>query len=156
MFKKKEVIDSSNVDTVIGLHTKLEGTITAEGTIRIEGNVKGDVFIEGNVVIGNSAVITGNLKADNIELHGAVEGNIQVKELLKLSPTARLYGDISVKSFVTDEGALFQGNCNMASDTSTFEKSMEKPASRRNSKDFKKSSLVAQVEEKSEETAESK
>ena len=91
----------------------MEGNLTSKESIRIDGTVNGNIAIEGDVFIGSKAVINGNISAVNIFVEGTVNGNICAKELLKLLSSARLYGDIDVKTFVTDEGSFFEGKCSM-------------------------------------------
>jgi cytoskeletal protein CcmA (bactofilin family) len=54
-----------------------------------------------------------------------------------------LYGDIKVNSFVADEGALFQGKCEMLEDAQE-EKAPEKPR-----RSYKKSSVLEDIYEES-------
>jgi len=101
------------IDTLIGSTAVFTGNIESDGTVRVDGKVIGDIRVTGDVYIGNNAKVQGNIDACNIYLAGTVEGNIIANGLLKVLSTARLYGDIKVNSFVTDEGALFQGKCEM-------------------------------------------
>lgn len=109
--KRTTPIDNEKIDTLIGKNTNMEGTVKAEGTIRIDGRVDGGLNITGNVIIGEESVIKGNIQADNAFIAGAVEGNVTATNQLHITHTAKLYGDIAVKSIVIDEGAVFVGNC---------------------------------------------
>ena len=62
---------------------------------------------------------------------------------MKILSTAKLYGDIKVISFVADEGALFQGKCEMLEDAQE-EKAPEKPR-----RSYKKSSVLEDIYEES-------
>lgn len=140
MFKKNAGF-REGVDTLIGFNTTFTGNITSEGSIRIDGKVKGDIQVTGDVYIGENSVIKGNIDSANVHLSGTVEGNITAKGVLKILSTAKLYGDIKVNSFVADEGALFQGKCNMTDSTpvdSTAGKSIVK-------KNYKKSTVLEEV-----------
>ena len=148
MFEKKKntVANKESCDTLIGMNTSIEGSVESEGTVRVDGKVKGDMKISGDLYIGNDAVVTGNINAENIHLSGTVEGNIHSAGFLRLLSTARLYGDIQVHSFITDEGAIFQGKCSMLDLPS--EQKAEKPG--RKGKDYKKSAVLDQVYEEME------
>ena len=76
-----------------------------------------------------------------------MEGNIEAKGILKILSTARLYGDIKVNSFVADEGALFQGKCNMMESSEN-----EKPNEKVSKKNYKKSSVLDDVYEEKEKS----
>lgn len=109
----KEKVKLDKIDTLIGKNTKLEGKIECKGTIRLDGELNGDLIVEGNVIIGKSGKITGNISCNNIFISGIVKGNIISKETLRLTNTAKLYGDIKVKTFIVDENAVFEGSCKM-------------------------------------------
>lgn len=138
MIGRKTKLNPENVDTLIGTDTILEGNIETQGSIRIDGKVKGDIKVAGDLFIGDKAVINGNIYANNAVLSGTLEGNIRTTGVLKLNSTARLYGDIEVRSFVTDEGAIFSGKCSMLesndSDKSSGKDSLKKSAPPKDSK----------------------
>lgn len=149
MFKKKYNENPETFDTLIGAKTTLTGNVECEGIIRVDGTVNGDMKIAGDIFIGNSGIVTGNISASNIFLSGTVEGNIQANGVLRMLSTAKLYGDIQVHSFVADEGALFQGKCSMV-DIQQNDRSNEKTGAKKShsSKDYKKSSVISQDDEK--------
>lgn len=100
-------------DTIIGINSTFEGNIKTEGTIRIDGKIIGDLRINGDVYVGKDASISGNIYASNIYVSGKVDGNIEAKGVLRIHASAKLCGDISVYSLVTEEGSFFDGNCKM-------------------------------------------
>jgi len=137
------------MDSLIGSNSVFTGNIESEGSIRVDGKLVGDITVTGDVYIGEQAVVKGNIEASNVNLAGTIEGNMTVKGLLKVLSTAKLFGDIMVKSFVVDEGALFQGKCSMMNTAETAESEEaevqdKKKSSRRN---YKKSSLLEEVYE---------
>jgi len=111
MLKKKN--NPASLDTVIGEYTSLVGNVESDGSLKILGKVEGDVKAGGDVYIESTSTIMGNIYGSNVYVSGKVKGNIIAKGLLHLQAQARVYGDIEVSSIVTDEGAIFQGNCKM-------------------------------------------
>jgi len=109
----KTKINTSYYDSVIGKNTTLEGNISCVGSVRVDGTVKGDIKISGNLLVGDHGLITGNVEASNVHLAGSITGNVHTHEVLKILSSARLCGDIKVKSFIADEGAIFVGRCEM-------------------------------------------
>jgi len=110
---KAKKISAASMDTLIGINTVVEGGISSEGTLRVDGRIVGDVIIKGDLYIGITGKIEGKVEASNIEVAGGIEGNVQAEGILRLFSKARIFGDICVASFVADEGAVFQGKCNM-------------------------------------------
>lgn len=133
MFNKKDSGYKEGLDTLIGANTTFEGNITSDGAVRVDGKIKGDLKVKGDVVVGNEAVVTGNIHANNIHLSGTIQGNIYSTGMLRILSTAKLYGDIQVKSFVADEGAFFQGKCTMQ-EAAEQDKPNYKTAAKDNSK----------------------
>ncbi len=100
-------------DTVIGKNSTFKGNIESKGGLRVDGLIVGDVEVESDILIGKEGKVCGNIKAINVHLSGTVEGNITATGILKIQSSTKLLGDVLVKSFVADEGAVFQGQCRM-------------------------------------------
>ena len=141
MFNNKQTdFSKANFDTLVGANTEVTGNITSKGIIRIDGKVIGNVSIQGDLFLGENSSIKGDITASNIHLAGSLEGNAFSSGLLKLLPTSKLFGDIQVKSFVCDEGSIFEGSCKMV-DSQTSKSFM---VGRK--KDFKKSTAIDVIE----------
>ncbi|OPX44769.1 polymer-forming cytoskeletal [Ruminiclostridium hungatei] len=140
MFNKQTDFAKTTFDTLVGSNTELKGDVISKGIVRIDGKVTGNVSVQGDLFIGEASAIKGDVTAATIHIAGTVEGNIYCSGLLKLLTTARVIGDIQVKSFVCEEGSLFDGNCKM------LEVSAAKPILLGKKKDFKKSSAVGEEE----------
>lgn len=140
MFKKQTDFSSTTFDTLIGTNTELVGNITSKGIIRIDGKITGNVTIQGDVFVGENACIKGDLTASNIHTAGSIEGNIFTSGILKLLSTSKLIGDIQVKSFVCEEGSIFEGRCKMVDDPNQKSLLGKK-------KEFKKSTAAGNEEE---------
>jgi len=155
MFNKKDSGCKEGFDTLIGTNTSFEGNIESEGAVRVDGKVKGDLKVNGDVYVGENAIITGSIDASNVHLSGTVEGNIHSTGVLRILATAKLYGDIHVRSFVADEGALFHGKCSMV-EIPESEKLPEASKGKKTSKEYKKSTVLDQVYEEKEKNRELK
>ncbi|MGI6777921.1 MAG: bactofilin family protein [Acetivibrionales bacterium] len=149
MFGKKSTGFKEEFDTLLGKNAIFEGNIELEGSIRVDGKIKGDLNIKGNVFVGTEALITGSISADSVHLAGTVEGNIYAAGTLKMFSTAKLYGDIEVNSFITDEGAIFHGKCSMLQSTPEENQEERKTHIGWN---YKKSSVLDQVYDEKEES----
>ncbi len=98
---------------LINKGTSIEGQIKSDGDIRIDGTLQGMVHSKSKVVIGNSGAVSGNILCKSADIHGKVEGTIEVKDTLYLKSTAHIEGDIIVSKLVIESGAVFNGKCNM-------------------------------------------
>lgn len=111
--KKEEPNSPLRVMNQFGQGTVISGDVLTEGDVRIDGTVTGNVTSRSKTVVGSSAVIEGNIICQNAHIEGRVNGTIEVMEILFLSKTAVVNGDIRIKKLVVEEGARFNGKCIM-------------------------------------------
>lgn len=146
MFKRNTVY-RDGLDSLVGINSVFKGNIETDGSVRVDGKVNGNINVTGDINIGEQAVVKGNIEGSNINLSGTIEGNIIARGILRILSSAKLYGDIKVNRFVADEGALFQGKCEMI-DISSIEPAVDK-IHRRTRKNYKKSSVLEDIYEES-------
>ena len=102
--------------------TSVKGEINSRNDLRIDGEVDGKIISEGRVVVGEKAFIKGAILCNDLDLWGAVDGDIFVKQLLSVKSTASVSGNIHVRKLQVEIGAAINGTCKMISD-SDFEES---------------------------------
>lgn len=86
-----------------------QGKMFLQGESRVGGHVDGSVICDGILTVEESAVITGDLNGVVVLFNGRIDGNLRASDLLRLSPTARVYGDLSAKRLVVEDGARIEG-----------------------------------------------
>lgn len=106
----EEMVKSS---TIIGKGTILEGNIETIGHIGIDGKLVGNLKTKSKVNIGETALLEGNILAQNAEIAGHVKGIIEVADLLTVKASAIIDGDIIAGKINIDPGAVFNGTCKM-------------------------------------------
>lgn len=99
---------------LIAAGTVFEGKIRTPGSIRIDGRIIGEITATQNISVGSSAEIDGNVAAKNVTIGGKIKGLIVAQEKLVLEAKALVQGDIRAARLVIDEGAMFDGKCNMS------------------------------------------
>ena len=104
--------------------TAVKGEINSRNDLRIDGEVDGKLFSQGRVVVGEKALIKGSILCNDLDLWGAVEGEIYVKELLSVKSTASITGNIHVRKLLVEMGAAINGTCRMMTE-SDFNESLE-------------------------------
>lgn len=95
--------------TVIGNGARLEGSLISAASLRIEGAVSGTITADGDVIIAPEAEVTADIKATNATLGGRFKGNAVVTGTIELTSTARVEGNLTSRSLVVSQGALFSG-----------------------------------------------
>ncbi len=116
MFKKDRtfVAFAGKIENVLGPTGHFRGHLKADGNIRVDGYFEGSMETSGNVIIGEAAKVVANITASNIQVWGAVKGNITASGRLEILPSGRVWGEINVASLLIDEGGLFRGKSSMA------------------------------------------
>jgi len=101
------------VTSVLGPGINWNGNLTGSGGVRIEGTFEGKILLRGLLVVGETGRITcENVVANTVIVAGAVKGNITA-EKLEIRSTGRVWGDVVVVSFSTEEGAFLRGQIRM-------------------------------------------
>jgi len=109
IIKKKE----SSINTIIGEKTVITGNLRLEGDIIIYGKIAGDIETDGTITIFPGSSIKGNLQGAHLNIGGHVEGNIKAAGKVALGDRAFLRGDIKATQIVIEDGAVFEGRCEM-------------------------------------------
>jgi cytoskeletal protein CcmA (bactofilin family) len=99
--------------TIVGQGAKLEGTVVSAGSLRIDGQVKGQVNADGDVMLSPQSSVEADIRAQNVSVAGRFKGAIVVKGKAEVSRGGRVDGNITAKTLVVEEGAIFQGQSNM-------------------------------------------
>ena len=111
---KKSTTDFVTSSNLVALETIIIGDISTQGNIRVEGKVDGSLISQNKIVIGDSAHVTGNIQGLEAEVSGHIDGEIRCKGTLYLKKTAYINGDISAAKLIIENGAVFNGKCNMS------------------------------------------
>lgn len=114
MFNKNQaIVNSKNIETIIGPSVKVEGDFRGEGDLIIEGILVGNLQTKNNLKIGENAVVEANIKAQNAFISGKVKGNLVIKGKLEITASAIILGDIKTQLISIESGAIIQGNISM-------------------------------------------
>ena len=96
----------------------IDGSVELENAIIVYGQIKGGIKTKGPVRLGKSAAVYGIIIGDDIRVAGLVEGNILSEGQVTLLKTCRVLGDITYKKLIIEEGAKFEGKCEVVTETS--------------------------------------
>lgn len=101
------------VTSVLGEGISWHGRISGRGGVRIEGIFEGEIALHGLVVVGESGKVTcENVRANSVIVAGAVHGSITADKL-EIRSTGRVWGNVIVSAFSTEEGAFLRGQVTM-------------------------------------------
>ncbi|WP_114748006.1 bactofilin family protein [Pleomorphovibrio marinus] len=110
---KKSTTAMVNSNNLVAAGTVIVGNIGTPGNIRVEGTVEGSLESQKKIIIGESAKVNGDVSANEVEVAGNVNGEIRCKDTLFLKKSALIIGDIFTKKLIIENGAEFNGKCQM-------------------------------------------
>lgn len=102
---------SDGKSCVVSRGTKIEGNFHSKENIRLDGGVEGDLSCDKKFVLGEQGTVVGNVSAQDAVVMGKVEGNLAIKGLLSLESSAVILGDIKAGRIQVQEGARYEGTC---------------------------------------------
>ena len=57
--------------------TSLTGELTFSGTLRVDGTIHGSISTSDLLIVGDKASVNADIKAGEVQIYGAVFGNIE-------------------------------------------------------------------------------
>ena len=94
--------------SILSTDLTVTGNMKTTGDIQVEGNVEGDIRAH-LLTVGETAVIKGEIVADDVVVNGRVVGRVRGLKV-RLTSTARVEGDIIHKTIAIESGAHFEGS----------------------------------------------
>ena len=104
---------SSKTSSILGPELEIHGDVKVSGSLLIYGKVLGNIQSNGTVQTANGSLVTGNISAKDITIGGKVEGDLDVEKKVTLGDTSFLTGNLKASILTIEEGAKFDGVCNM-------------------------------------------
>lgn len=94
----------------IGKSVIIRGELSGSEDLFLDGEVEGSIELKGHsLTIGPNGHIHANIHAQEVVIHGRVEGNIRGTERVELKKSAVLSGDIFTQRIMIEDGAFFKG-----------------------------------------------
>jgi cytoskeletal protein CcmA (bactofilin family) len=103
----------TDLDSLIGPTTRVDGNLLFRGGMRIDGQVVGNVVAEAGhasyLVIAEHARVEGEVRCDHLVVNGEIKGCVVSATLLEIQPKARIFGDVCYKVLEMHGGAQVLG-----------------------------------------------
>ncbi len=107
----------------------LTGDLKFEDGFRIDGKFEGKITAGSDLVIGENADVEADIKVERLTVNGSLKGNAVATDRIELHPKARVLADLTTPNLAIQEGAFFQGSCDMSADAAP--RIVEMPAQRK-------------------------
>jgi cytoskeletal protein CcmA (bactofilin family) len=87
----------------IDKETEFIGDIKFKENFRIDGIFKGKILSE----------VEADIDVVSVSINGRVKGSIKAKEKIEIFSKGRVIGSVATKKLTIEDGAFFQGSCQM-------------------------------------------
>jgi cytoskeletal protein CcmA (bactofilin family) len=109
-----ESVTSFDTASLVDRHSAFDGTFRSQRDLRVEGELKGNVTCEGTLFVAEGATIAAVVEAEHVTVAGELTGEIRCRGRLQLLPSGRVRASVSTGSLVIQEGAIYEGQLEMA------------------------------------------
>jgi cytoskeletal protein CcmA (bactofilin family) len=113
MFGKKHSKPQTQIDSLIGAGTSIEGNMNFSGGLRIDGQVDGNVIATqgkpSTLVLSEHARVNGEVNVTHLVINGTISGPVFASEYLELQSKAKVTGDVHYTTMEIQLGAIVEG-----------------------------------------------
>lgn len=114
MFNKEENHpEAQHAETIIGPSIKVKGNFHGDGNIVVEGLVEGSIKTQKFFLQGNQSKIDASVEAKDAKIGGEINGNLNVKNYLEITSSAKINGDVKAQIISIEKGAKVNGRIQM-------------------------------------------
>jgi len=107
-------IKEGRLSGFVGHGTVLTGETNFQMMLRVDGHLTGTVTSDGGtLIVGTNGQVDANVSVGVATVNGIINGDVVASEKIQLGRTARVMGNIATPRLVIEEGAVFEGGCNM-------------------------------------------
>ena len=101
----------------LGAGPELNGEIRFTDMLRVSRHIAGSIYSEkGTLIVDTAAVIDAGVEVGIAIIGGTVNGDVVAHQRVELGPTAKICGNIWTRSIAIQNGAIFEGVCQMLED----------------------------------------
>jgi cytoskeletal protein CcmA (bactofilin family) len=113
MFSKKHSKPQTQIDSLIGAGTSIDGDLNFTGGLRIDGQVNGNVVAAqgkpSTLVLSEHARVNGEVNVTHLVINGAISGSVYASEYMELQSKAKVNGDVHYTTLEIQLGAVVDG-----------------------------------------------
>jgi cytoskeletal protein CcmA (bactofilin family) len=113
MFNKKHSKPQTQIDSLIGAGTTIEGNLNFSGGLRIDGQINGNVVAAqgkpSTLVLSEHARVNGEVNVTHLVINGSISGPVFASEYMELQSKAKVNGDVHYTTLEIQLGAIVDG-----------------------------------------------
>ena len=110
----------STLNGFIDRGSHIRGDLAFEETFRIDGRFEGKIRSGTELILGDTADVAAEIDVGRLSVNGTLKGSVRAAERVELLSGARVFGDIITPVLRIEEGAHFEGSCQMGEEASNL------------------------------------
>ena len=99
--------------TVIGPTITVTGEFLSQENVSILGTVRGKIETSADLFVEEGGVIEAEVITRNIDVRGAIVGNVTASDRFEIHPGGSVTGDVRAPRVVLADGGNYKGNIDM-------------------------------------------
>lgn len=111
--REKRPVPLDRIEVTVGPTANINGDLVCDGIVKIDGVYQGSIKTVSNVIISETARVDAHIEAQNVSVSGQAKGSIEAKGRLEILSTGRVWADVTVTSFLLDDGGKLHGGLKM-------------------------------------------
>ena len=111
--REKQPVALDRIEVSVGPTANFSGDLQCDGIVKIDGILQGSIKTVSNVIISEQGRVDADIEAENVSVSGQAKGSIVAKGRLEILPTGRVWADVTVSSFLLDDGGKLHGGLKM-------------------------------------------
>jgi len=93
--------------------TEFHGELRFQDTFRIDGRLTGKIVSEHTLIVGESGKVDAEIDCGVVSIRGTVSGRVNGRQRIELLAGSKVQATLVSPRLVIEEGAFFQGQCDM-------------------------------------------
>ncbi|MGD9046616.1 MAG: polymer-forming cytoskeletal protein [Anaerolineae bacterium] len=111
--REKRPVPLDRIEVTVGPTANITGDLVCDGIVKIDGVYQGSIKTVSNVIISETGRVDAHIEAQNVSVSGQAKGSIEAKERLEILSSGRVWADVTVTSFLLDDGGKLHGALKM-------------------------------------------
>ena len=103
-------------EKILEVNASMQGSLAFKDPVnlRINGRFEGTLDTAGSLIIGEGAEVKATIRGELVVVGGTMTGEIVASKRVELVPPARFSGKLTTPSLIVREGAVLDGQVDMA------------------------------------------
>ncbi len=111
--REKRPAPLDRIEVTVGPTANFKGDLECDGVVKVDGVFQGSIKTVSNVIISEKGRVDAHIEAQNVSVSGQAKGSILAKGRLEILSTGRVWADVTVSSFLLDDGGKLHGALKM-------------------------------------------